>query len=99
VPILEVIARLHFRDARPQPWGAHQYTVRVPDDPQGEADYVALWTAIEAEGVFERWRARKKKYLYPGDGWKYWHMGPLYQSKIVNRMKIEDDLDRLRREG
>jgi hypothetical protein len=72
VPILQVIARLSFRAARPQPWGAHEYTVRSPEN---EADHVALWNAIEADGTFERWRGRRKRYLHPGDGWKDWHMG------------------------
>jgi hypothetical protein len=44
-----VIARLSFCAANPQPWGAHEYTVRSP---RNEVDYVALWNAIEADGTF-----------------------------------------------
>jgi hypothetical protein len=76
------------------PHEPHWYTVRSPET---EAAYVALWTAIETEGVRERYKGHRKKYLYPGDGWKYWHMGALYQSRIINRMRIEDDADRLQR--
>jgi hypothetical protein len=94
VAILSVITQLDFRSARPQPWGAHEYTVRVRDDPQKEAAYVALWNAIETDGVFERWAGRRKRYLHPGDGFKYWHMGPLYQSRVLNRMLVADDLAR-----
>src|SRR5262249_25692727 len=64
-----------------------------------EEDYVRLYNAIEAHGRFEYYNRRHKRYLYPGDGRKYWHMGPLYQSRIINRMKIKDDLPRLQREG
>jgi hypothetical protein len=97
--ILAVIARLTWRAARPQPWGDHQYTVRVRDDPQREADFVALFEAIQRGGQFERWRGRKKKYLHPGDGWKYWSMTPFLPGTwIINRMLAADDLDRLRAE-
>ena len=75
----------------------HEYVVRSPDN---EAAYVALFTAIMGHGVYERWAGRHKRYLYPGDGWKYWAMATeLRESRVINRMKIEDDLERLRREG
>jgi hypothetical protein len=97
VSILEVIARLSFRQAKPQPWGAHEYTVRSPEN---EESYVALFEAIQRDGVFERWRGRQKKYLYPGDGRKYWAMTTaVYQSRVINRMLVADDLARLRAEG
>lgn len=98
--ILVIIGRLAFRAARPFRYGKpqipHEYTVRSPES---EQDYVALWTAIDGGGVVEYYGRTKRRYLYPGDGRKYWHMGPLYQSRVINRMKIEDDLARLRREG
>ena len=68
VPILPVIARLSFRVAKTMPEIPHAYTVRSP---QTEEDYVALWNAIEADGVYEYYNRRKKKYLYPGNGYKY----------------------------
>ena len=46
--------------------------------------------------MFERWKGRKKRYLYPGDGWKYWNQPPI---PLINRMRVEADVDRLRREG
>ena len=50
--------------------------------------------------MHERWAGRYKRYLYPGDGWKYWAMTTeLQESRVINRTKIEDDLERLRREG
>jgi hypothetical protein len=50
--------------------------------------------------MFERWKGRKKRYLYPGDGRKYWAMtSRVWHSRVINRMRIEDDLERLRREG
>jgi hypothetical protein len=100
MPALEIIARLPFRDARAKdrfgrPQVPHQYTVRAPAT---EADYVALWNAIEAHGVFARYGGQVKRYLHPGDARKYWHMGPLYQSVVINRMRLADDLERMRRQ-
>ena len=96
MPILAVIARLSWRAARPQPWGAHEYTVRVRDDPRSEADFVALFNAIQQRGSFERFNRRKKKYLHPGDGRKYWSMTAFEPwTWIINRMY---DIER-RREG
>lgn len=92
---LAVISRLSFRVAKTMPHIPHAYTVRSAEN---EQDYVALWNAIETDGVYEYYNRRKKKYLYPGDGYKYWHMGALYQSRVINRMRIEDDIERLRRE-
>jgi len=46
----------------------HEYVVRSPDS---EAAYVALFNAIMEHGVCERWAGRDKRYLYPGDGWRY----------------------------
>ena len=59
-----------------------------------------VFNAIMADGVFEYYKGRRKRYLYPGDERKYWAMTTaLFHSRIINRMKVEDDLDRLRREG
>jgi hypothetical protein len=44
-----VIDPLSFSAAGPQPWGAHEYPARSPEN---EVDYVALWNAIEADGTF-----------------------------------------------
>jgi len=108
--VLAVIARLSFRAAKPfTRWGKpqipHEYTVRNPEVPEAEQNYVALWNAIDAGGVIERFGRYRRRYLYPGDGRKYWFMSQLYDaggavhSTIINRMLIEDDLARLRREG
>jgi len=95
--IRAAIESLSFRFARTMPEIPHEYVIRSPDN---EAVYVALFRAIMEQGVFERWDGRYKRYLYPGDGWKYWAMTTeLPASRVINRMKIEDDLERLRREG
>jgi hypothetical protein len=74
----------------------HEYTVRGDNPP----DYEQLFLAIQRDGVDERYGGRRKKYLYPGDGWKYWAMTThLPSSRILNRMLIEHDADRLRKEG
>ena len=92
-----VIDSLSFRFAKTMPEIPHEYVVRAPHN---EAAYVALFSTIMEHGVNERWAGRYKRYLYPGDGWKYWAMTTeLRESRVINRMKIEDDLERLRREG
>ncbi len=108
--ILDVIARLSFRVARTMPQIPHQYTVR--QEAADEADYIALHKAISLEGVVERWHGRRvrgsnpidrgpgrpMRYLYPGDGYRYWYMSDLSRSKIINRNRVED-AQRLREEG
>jgi len=97
ISIRAVIEKLSFRFARTMPEIPHEYVVRSPDN---ETAYVALFSAIMEYGVCERWAGQYKRYFYPGDGWKYWAMtNDLQASRVINRMKIEDDLERLRREG
>jgi hypothetical protein len=101
---LDLIRQLQWRVAKTMPEIPHQYATRKPDDPALEAAYCALHGFIESSEVRERWKGRRKRYLYPGDGFKYWHMGQLFVhgnvvwSRVINRMRIEDDLNRLRRE-
>jgi hypothetical protein len=101
---LAIIRQLTFSVAKTMPHIPHEYTVRKPDNPVLEKAYCALQGFIDTDGVLERWKGRRKRYLYPGDGFKYWHMGQLFVhgnvvwSRVINRMKIEDDLERLRRE-
>ena len=61
-----------------------------------EDDWRALLQAIKSDGVFEKWRGRRNRYLYPADGWKYWSAPP---HPIINRQRIEHDYDRLHEEG
>lgn len=103
--ILAAVGRLRFRAARAKdrfgrPQIPHEYTVR--GGALIEADYVALFNAIQSDGMIEVYGSRRhhKRYLYPGDGLKYWAMTiHIAESTVLNRMRIEDDLDRLRREG
>jgi hypothetical protein len=68
--------------------------------PKTEADFVELFEAIQRDGVFERWRGRRKRYLYPGDGRKYWAMTTAaWHCRVIKRMWSADDIERLRREG
>jgi len=78
----------------------HEYTVRDKADGARETAYVLLFCLIQAEGVIERYKGRPKRYLYPGDGYKYWAMTTFApHSRVINRMRVEDDIERLRREG
>jgi len=103
-PILRIIAQLEWRQARAKdrfghPQIPHAYIVRGRP-PGNEALFVTLFHAIQRHGRDERYNRRRKKYLYPGDGFKYWSMTTHEPSSgVLNRMKIEDDIDRLRREG
>lgn len=76
----------------------HEYTTRKKGGT--EEDFFALFDAIQAHGVDERYAGRKKKYLYPGDGWKYFTMTTSkFREHVINRQKIENDYARLRSEG
>lgn len=102
-PILRIIEQLEFRQARAKdrfghPQIPHAYAVRGCP-PGNEPLFITLFQAIQQHGRDERYNKRKKKYLYLGDGFKYWTMSTHEPSTtIINRMKIEDDLARLRRE-
>ena len=80
--VLGVIGRLNFVYAQTMPDVPHEYTVRLRA--AADADYFALYDCIMRDGVIEFWRGREGKikyprparYLYPGDGWRYWSMSP-----------------------
>jgi hypothetical protein len=83
------LSRLTFRFAKTMPEIPHEYVVRSPDN---EADFVALFHAVQQNGVSERFGQRRYRYWYAGDGYKYWSMTTiLAQSKIINRAKVDDD--------
>jgi hypothetical protein len=68
----------------------HWYVVRGAEN---EADYVALFDIIREQGVWEKFGKRRYRYLYLGDGWKYWAMTTdVNYSRIINRAKV-DGLD------
>ena len=98
---LELIAQLGFQVALTMPEIPHtQYTVRDKVNAARETAYVQLFHLIQADGVIERWRGRKTRFLYPGDGYKYWAMTTDEpQSRVLNRMRVEDDTARPRQEG
>ena len=71
---LALIEQLSFRVAKSMPELPHEYTVRDRTDDAREAAYVGLFDLIQAKGVIERYQGRARRYLYPGDGRKYWAM-------------------------
>jgi hypothetical protein len=84
-----LIGRLAFRFAKTMPHIPHEYAVRSPEN---EADYVTLAQAILDHGIYGYWGKRRYRYLYPGDGWKYWLMTTsIRQSRILNRARVADD--------
>jgi hypothetical protein len=102
---LTLIEQLAFRPAFRHPKGnrpyfPHEFTLRDKQDAARETAYVQLFHLIQADGVIERWRGRKTRFLYPGDGYKYWAMTTDEpQSRVLNRMRVEDDTARPRQEG
>ena len=97
---LALIEQLSFRVAKSMPELPHEYTVRDRTDDAREAAYVGLFDLIQAKGVIERYQGRARRYLYPGDGRKYWAMTDVEpESRVINRMRVENDTERLRQEG
>ena len=93
--ILAAIGRLSFQFAKTMPETPHEYAVRSAEN---EAAYVILAQAVLDHGVRERYVPEKPRrpywtrYLYPGDGWKYWIMTTvLGQSRILNRARAAGD--------
>lgn len=62
--------------------------------PENEADYATLAQAILDHGVRERYVQKPRhpywnRYLYPGDGWKYWLMTTsVPHNRVLNRAKV-----------
>ena len=84
-PASDPIAALSFREAKTMPECPHEYVVRTPEN---EAAYVALFTLIGEQGVWEKWGRYRYQYWYPGDGWKYWRMtNDIRQSRVLNRAR------------
>jgi hypothetical protein len=85
------LSRLEFRFARTMPDMPHWYVVRTPAN---EADYVALFRAVQHHGVNEKFGKRRYRYWRPGDGFKYWTMTTdVKQSRVINRAKIDNEAD------
>ena len=98
---LVLIEQLSFRGAKSMPELPHEYTVRDIANSTRETAYVLLFRHIEANGVIERHQGHERRYLYPGDGYKYWAMTTVApESRVINRMRVEDDIvERLLPEG
>ena len=101
--ILAVIGRLQFVFAQQMPEAPHEYTIRSKDEgSDAAADYARLYQAVQERGLWEKWGKNRYRYLYPGDGWRYWTMGPRY-GFLINRARAAGDhevtLDRARAAG
>jgi hypothetical protein len=101
--VLAAIGRLSFRFARTMPQWPHEYTVRNRSDPDQHKAYMALYDAIKEHGVVERFtgtgKPSFKRYLYAGDGYRYWFENQdRNMSRIINRNLVED-AEKLRARG
>jgi hypothetical protein len=77
-----LIATLHFRFAKTLAHMPHEYVARTSDN---QAAYAALLEAIRTYGVPGEFEGRRYRYLYPGDGWRYWQIPPY---PIINRARV-----------
>jgi hypothetical protein len=89
VEVRAIVDALQWRAATSEQYRdiPHEYTVRRP---AVETAYVALYEAIRRHGITERFERHGKvayyRYLHL-DGWKYWWMGALPVSRILNRAR------------
>jgi hypothetical protein len=68
----------------PHYWTRNEATCFVPD-----ASYVALFNAIHAHGVNQRFGKYTYRHLYPANGRKYWAMtSNVTYSNILNRARV-----------
>ncbi len=71
----------------------HWYTNRKDWD--GHA-FNAIVRMIHEQGEDNQWRGRKRKYLYPGDGFEYWVMDKpdeVEKTVIINRGRWPRDYE------
>ena len=88
------LSRLTFKFAKSMPETPHWHVVRTRAN---EADYVALFHAIQEKGVQEKFGKRRYRYWRPGDGFKYWTMTTdVKQSHVINRAKVDVSSDEAR---
>jgi hypothetical protein len=78
--------RLKFVFAKTMPQIPHEYVVRTAEN---EDAYVTLWKTINERGAYSSFGGRRYKYWYRGDGWRYWFMGGMYESRVINRARVE----------
>ena len=97
---LALIGQLSFRFAKTMAHVPHEYTTRDRTDDAREAAYIGLFERIQAKGVIEHWKGQARRYLYPGDGYKYWAMTDVEpESRVIARMRVDDDIEWLCHEG
>jgi hypothetical protein len=85
---MDPLPNLKFVFARTMPEVPHEYVVRKP---WNDAEYCALFKAIEEHGIWEMWKTKKRKYWYRGDGWKYWRMTTVLKlSRVINRQRVKE---------
>src|SRR5215831_12596685 len=81
--ILELLARLDFTFAKTMPETPHWWVRKTEEN---LADYTRLFDTIKTHCRRERFGKYWYRYLYPGDGFKYWAMTTdVRYSRIMNR--------------
>jgi hypothetical protein len=85
--LLAAIARTRWIFAKTMARTPHWYVRRGACD---DADFCRLFDAIQKSGSVERFGAREYRYLYAGDGFKYWTMtDDLRKSVVINRAEVK----------
>jgi hypothetical protein len=90
----DVVAALRWTFAKTVPHTPHFYVVRgqtVPDE-----IFVRLFVAIRGYGIDQRYGSFKNRYLYLGDGFKYWCQPrdrDVRWARLLNRNDVLDPKD------
>ena len=80
-------ASLTWTFAKTMTWIPHWYIVRGKTC-RDDNLYVSLFNTIHALGCIGHFGKTERKYLHPGDGYKYWAMTEdITESVIINRAK------------
>jgi hypothetical protein len=79
----QALASLTWTYAKTMPHIPHSYVVRGRTAP--EELYTELFQAIRRWGVNMKFGPYRNRYLFPGDGYKYWAMG-----WVINRDTVLD---------
>jgi hypothetical protein len=88
------VAALRWTFAKTVPHVPHEYVVRgqtVPDE-----ILVRLFTAIRSYGVDQRYGSFRNRYLYLGNGYKYWCQPrdhDVRYARLLNRNDVLDPKD------
>ena len=86
--LIDELIKLAWTYAKTMPTCPHEYIVRGKT--ASEEIYMKLFETIEKYGVVEYFYKTPRKYLYLGDGYKYWHMCGDMNAELGTKYTIDD---------